>query len=191
MLSSLADVDRSLLGYVIPYRSGWLDTICPALSDLGARGFVWLVVAGILLVFPRRRAGAWRVVLVMGFTFLIVDAGLKELMWRARPFEVVPDVRVLVGRPVTSSFPSGHAASAFAGALATARVLPEARWLWWTLAAAIAYSRLYVGVHFPFDVLAGALLGSAGAWFVLGGRHPSTSHTTLGQMARDGATIRP
>jgi undecaprenyl-diphosphatase len=152
---------------------------------------LWLVVAGILFVYPRRRASAWRIVLVIGVSFLIVDAVLKELIWRARPFEIAPSVHVLVTRPVTSSFPSGHAASAFAGAVAASRALPEARWLWWALAVAIAYSRLYVGVHFPSDVLAGAVIGTACAWFVLGGRHPATLQSTLDTIARDGATVRP
>jgi undecaprenyl-diphosphatase len=190
-LGWLAAVDRQFLVWIASLRHPWLDTLLAAASDVGARGFIWLVVAGILFVFPLRRAGAWRVVLTIGFTFLLVDTILKELMWRARPFEVLPDLPVLVTRPVTSSFPSGHAASAFAGAVATARVLPEARVLFFGLACVIAFSRVYAGVHFPTDVLAGSLLGVLCAWFVVGGLHKATLQSTLPPLLCDGSTVRP
>jgi membrane-associated phospholipid phosphatase len=190
-LSWLMAVDRQLLVGIASLRHPWLDTLLAAASDVGTRGFIWLVVAGILFVFPLRRAGAWRVVLTIGFTFLLVDAIFKEFLWRARPFEVLPELPVLVTRPVTSSFPSGHAASAFAGAVATARVLPEARVLCFGLACVIAFSRLYAGVHFPTDVLAGAILGVLCAWFVVGGPSAATSQSTLPPLLRDGSAVRP
>ena len=58
--------------------------------------------------------------------------------------------------------------------MATARLLPRARWVFWALAALMAYSRIYVGVHYPTDLLGGAIVGTLCAWLVLGGRHPST-----------------
>ncbi len=60
------------------------------------------------------------------------------------------------------------------GAVSLARVWPQARWALAILGALIAYSRIYVGVHYPTDVIAGLLLGAACVWLVLGGRHPST-----------------
>jgi undecaprenyl-diphosphatase len=131
------------------------------------------------------------VVLTVGLTYLIVDAGFKELTWRARPFDVLPDIQVITTRPVTSSFPSVLAACALGGALATARVLPAARLVWFGLAALIAYSRVYTGVHFPTDVLAGAALGTLCAVFVLGGRHPATSQSGLLRLLDGGAGVRP
>lgn len=170
MPPSLAALDHALLAWLTPVRAAWLDTLMLAASDLGARGFIWLVVAAIAFVFPPRRADAWRVALTILFAFGLVDLVLKPLLWRPRPFDVLPDAYLIAARAVTSSFPSGHAASAFAGAMATSRLLPGARAVWFTLAALIAYSRIYVGVHFPIDVLAGALVGMGSAWVVLGGR---------------------
>ena len=73
------------------------------------------------------------------------------------------------------AFPSGHAALAFAGAVVLTRVLPAGRIVWWVLAAATAYSRVYLGVHYPLDVLAGAVVGAASGFAVLRlTRFPST-----------------
>jgi undecaprenyl-diphosphatase len=166
----LATLDHALHLWLARYHAPWLDSVMLTVTDLGARWFVWLVMAGIAFVFPARRADAWRLMLTIGFTYLLVDAGMKELVWRARPFEVFPDGYLIAARPTTSSFPSGHAASAFAGAVAASRLFPEARSIWFVLAALIAYSRLYIGVHFPLDVLVGAIVGILCALFVLGGR---------------------
>src|SRR5262249_52628606 len=106
-------------------------------------------------------AGAWRRPPVLLGTALavvladLVTSGLKLAIPRDRP-----DVVALVARPNTHSFPSGHAASSFACATVIGAAVPRLRpWLY-VLAALVAWSRVYVGVHFPLDVLAGALLGA-------------------------------
>ncbi len=174
MLDTIAVADHLVRAWLTTYRAPWLDDLLLSASDVGARGFVWVVAAAILFVFPPRRAGAWRLLLTVGLTYLVVDGVLKTLMWRPRPFDVLADAYLIAAKPTNSSFPSGHAASAVAGAIAASRVVPEARVVWVLLALLIAYSRIYVGVHFPLDVLAGALVGTACALFVLGGRHPAT-----------------
>lgn len=78
-----------------------------------------------------------------------------------------PTVHTLVAEPHSHSFPSGHAATSFACATVVAALVPSLRLPALVLAAAIGYSRLYVGVHYPLDVLAGALLGVATARLLL------------------------
>jgi undecaprenyl-diphosphatase len=86
---------------------------------------------------------------------------LKHAVGRDRPPAVILDPKPLMEVPTTSSFPSGHAATGFACALVLARFAPRLTVPLFVLAALIAFSRVYVGVHYPFDVLAGALLGLA------------------------------
>jgi undecaprenyl-diphosphatase len=139
-------------------------------SDIGARGSIWFVLAVVLLWFhPRRARGVWQMALAIGLAVLVADAVLKPAFQRARPFEAAVDVRVIAPRPVNHSFPSGHAATAFAGGAALARIWPGARTGLLTLACLIAFSRVYVGVHYPLDVIGGAIVGMAAAAFVIGG----------------------
>lgn len=149
-----------------------LDTLMPALSWAGNLGAVWLVLLGAIAAFGkktgRKIALAGLVALAIGFASSEV---IKEITMRPRPFAVLPDVSLLVDAPHSYAFPSGHTTSAFAAAsgaaLAARRFLgkvPIWGWGMLALAATIAYSRLYVGVHWPTDVAAGVFLGLASGW---------------------------
>ena len=162
-------MDAALFTLINAGHRPWLDDLMLLASALGRAGFIWLAIAAIAAVFPARRMAAWRMVLVLAASYLVVDVLIKPVVDRPRPYEVVAEARLIDQRPTTASFPSGHAARAFAGALAASRVFPAGQIVWWPLAAAVAISRVYVGAHWPSDVLAGALLGLAVAWFTLGG----------------------
>ena len=161
--------DTSLLTTVVQHRTPWLDGVMVFFSAIGDRGVLWLTLAAIGLLFTNRKPAAWRLVLTMLCTYLVVDVALKAAFGRPRPYEVLTGLQLLVDRPTSTSFPSTQAAMGIAGALAGTRLFPAAGWILWPLGILIGLSRIYVGVHWPSDVLAGFLAGAAIAWFVSGG----------------------
>jgi undecaprenyl-diphosphatase len=144
----------------------WIDQVMLVASAIGAKGAVWIVLGLITwAVAPAKGMKAWRLLLALGLTGLMVDVIIKPTIGRARPFVDHVEYREIGVRPDTPSFPSGHAATAAAGALAFARIWPPAAIPVWTLAVLIAISRIALGVHFPSDVLVGFLLGALIARF--------------------------
>ena len=140
-------------------RCAFLDAVLPFLSSLSNHGEIWIALALVLLLIPKtRRAGAVLAQALL-LEFICCNVILKPLIARPRPCDLNDAVRLLIPRPGDDSFPSGHSGISFAavGALFAAKSR-----LWvpaFVLALIIAFSRLYLYVHWPSDVLAGAALG--------------------------------
>lgn len=152
-------VDRSIQEWVVDHRSGLLDPLFQGLSLIGSFGIVWLLLAVAISGFSWSRPWLWTRV---GAAVLLaegISGALKLWIERDRPPVSRPVPEPLLEAPSTFSFPSGHATVAFAAATVLALAVPRLRWPLYALAALIAFSRVYVGVHYPGDVLAGALLG--------------------------------
>ena len=133
------------------------------MSRVGTLGAVWLAIALVLALVWRRPSVFVSVLFAVGAADLLT-ALIKTAVPRHRPFEhqLGPSER-------THSFPSGHTATAFAGATVLSSFAPRYRLVFYALACLIGFSRLYNGVHYPTDVLAGAVLGTATALLLLGG----------------------
>ena len=171
MLEQLLLADAAARAWLTTHHAPWLDAIMYTASVTGRAGAAWLIVGLVATRQRPRLAGQlWQLVLAIFLTLGLVDLVLKPTIARSRPFEAVQDVRVVGARPATLSFPSGHAASAFAGAFVTTMMVRRGRAALWALAVLIACSRIYIGVHYPIDVAAGALVGLAVAVLVTGGR---------------------
>ena len=131
-----------------------------ALSKVGYFGTVWIVLAAAISLVTRRNI-AFPVLLTAGsvWTADLLALAIKSGVERQRPSLTVPQADPLMGAGGWS-FPSGHAATAFAGAVSLTYLWRRGAPLFFLLAAAIAFSRVYVGVHYPGDMLAGAALGT-------------------------------
>ena len=160
LLDIIRSVDYNILLLIADkLRGGVLDPVMTMLSLMGNGGAVWITLALLLLFFRKtRRAGA-AMLLAMLVGFLVGNLWLKELVMRPRPFVTHSDLTALLDPGDPWSFPSGHALSSFAAATAFCCFHRKAGVLALVLAALIAFSRLYASVHYPTDVLAGALLG--------------------------------
>lgn len=168
-------MDAALFSAINGAHAPWLDTAMAWASWLGYFPGVWFLSAVAMLAWPRLRASAFRACLALSLSYTMASGVVKPIVGRVRPHQssIVLARTVEAAAPTSYSFPSGHAATAVAGALAGARLVPAATPALWGLATLIALSRIYVGVHYPSDVLAGALMGALCAYLVLGGRHRS------------------
>ena len=188
----LQSADASLLELLVPWHTTWLDAVMAGISAAGSGGALWIALGIFGLAAPRWRAGAWRLLLTIGLTLLINNAVLKPIIARPRPAVAAKAAdRHLPLRPSSYSFPSGHTAVSVASAIALSRLWPAARVAWWTIAALTAYSRLYLGHHYPLDLVGGAIVGILIAYWVLGGRHPATDARTLPLPLPARTIVRP
>lgn len=163
-------MDYSILAYISEkWRGGSLDTVWKLFSLLGNYGAVWIALAVLLLFFRKTRRAGLAMLIALGVGYAVGNVWLKELVMRPRPFVTHTDLTPLLDPGDRWSFPSGHALSSFAAATALFFFHKKTGLLAYLLAACIAFSRLYASVHYPTDVLAGAVLGIlcglAAAWF--------------------------
>lgn len=142
-----------------------ITKIMKAASKLGDAGFIWILLAAVLLMIPKTRKVGILVSVALLLDVLTCNVILKPLIARTRPYDVNTAVELLIRAPRDYSFPSGHTAASFAAAAA----------LWFAdkkklaipalvLAVLIAFSRMYFYVHYPTDVLGGAILGMVCGW---------------------------
>lgn len=164
----VSDTDRRMFEWVANRQSRVLDWSMPKLTHACDNGslWAWMSVALALLGGRRGRRAARAGLLSLAIVSPIVNGPLKWIVRRPRPvIDVVPEVRRIRTTPRTTSFPSGHSASAWCFATAAALEAPVLAPVLLPMAAAIAYSRVHTGAHYPGDVVAGSIVGAAlGAW---------------------------
>ena len=164
ILEHISSFDHNVLKAVnATMRSGFLDSVMPYITKLGDAGIFWIALALILLIpkKTRRTGAAMGVAMVIG---LIIGNGLlKNIIARPRPFDisntVLPRKSLLIAPPSDYSFPSGHTLASFEAATALYKEHTVYGFAAFVLAILIAFSRIYLQVHYPSDVLGGAILG--------------------------------
>lgn len=141
------------------FSSGFMDFIMPKITFLGNAGMVWIVIGLLLLLSKKHRKIGFLVLLGLLFGLIIGNGIVKNLVARPRPCWINPDFKLLISVPKDYSFPSGHTQASVIAATIITLYKKQWGWLVIPLSAVIAFSRLYLYVHFPSDVLAGAVMG--------------------------------
>lgn len=157
--------DLGILDFIQSHlRSDVLDFIMPLITKIGDGGILWICLSMILLLFRKTRKVGAAMAASLALEVLCCNVILKPLVARTRPCAVNTAVQLLVPRPSDYSFPSGHTGAAFAAASALLFGKNRLGIPALILATLIGFTRLYLYVHYPSDVLAGALLGIMLGW---------------------------
>lgn len=158
-------VDEAILMFVQEYmRADILNGFWKAVTSLADKGWFWLAASFLLLFFKKTRAVGVASLLSIAVCFFITNMVLKGWVARPRPDDVMAAIEPLIRTPRDFSFPSGHTTVSFACALVCFRMLPGKYGIpALVLAGMIGFSRLYLGVHYPSDVLGGFLVALAGS----------------------------
>ena len=162
-LQAIESWDVSVLYWIQEtLRIDVLNPVIVFLTKLGNGGFFWLALSLVLLIPKRTRKAGLVSLISMVVCYIIVNLGIKPAVARLRPYDAYPFLHPIVPPQKEYSFPSGHTVNGFACSTILVRMLPKKAWLPLViLAAVIALTRLYVGVHYPSDVIAGFLIALA------------------------------
>ena len=183
ILQSIQQLDGEILLLIQRYlRTDMLTPFMKSVTFLGNGGWFWIVLcvlliwfwilcAVVLLAVPKTRKTGYAAALSLIFGAIVTNLLLKNIVARPRPFAEIEALIPMITKPKDFSFPSGHTTASFAVALVMLRMLPKKFGIpAVVLAALVAFSRLYLGVHYPTDVLTGfviALVGSMlSVWIV-------------------------
>ena len=160
MLETIQKADNLMLDFIYHnMRFGILDIIMPFISVLGNFGFIWIVTAIVFICKRRFRIVGITVLVALLLCGLIGNLGLKPLFARSRPYDVIPEIVLLIPRPSDYSFPSGHTMSSFAAATVIFWHYKRFGFLALLFGVLMAISRLYLCVHYITDIFGGVIFG--------------------------------
>lgn len=172
-MRTITDIDFIILNFMHEKLScGFLDMLMPIVTFLGNAGLIWIAASLALIFVKRHRKTALMLLGGLACSAVVGNLILKNLVARTRPFALNPAVNLLISAPTDYSFPSGHTMSSFAAAVILYHADKRFGIPALILAFLIAFSRLYLYVHFPSDIIAGAVIGAVIGYAVckIGGR---------------------
>ena len=182
-MEALLQLDGAVLLWIQEnLRTAFFNPIVTFITHLGDHGYLWIALLLILLVIPKTRKAGLIGAGALLLTFLLNNQVIKPLVARTRPYEVIEGLTILIKKPGEFSFPSGHTANSMAVGVVLFMISQQyqklgdkklyfpktAGWIFLVLSILIGLSRLYVGVHYPTDVLGGAVVAIFDACVVFG-----------------------
>ena len=154
------NIELSILDWIQTLHTPFLDKIMVFITRLGDAGIIWIVLSIVLLLIPKTRKSGAVMVAALVVDVVLCNIVLKNLVARTRPYDVNTGVHLLVAKLHDYSFPSGHTAASFTAVVALSFAGEKRAWkAALVLACLIAFSRMYLYVHYPTDVLGGVLVG--------------------------------
>ncbi|MBP3917341.1 MULTISPECIES: phosphatase PAP2 family protein [unclassified Clostridium] len=161
MIEIFKKVDNTILRWInVKFRNKTFDKIMPIITSAGNLGIIWIVISVLLITKKDYRVLGQTILIALVITTIIGEGIIKNIVKRKRPFYGDDDKELLISRPITYSFPSGHTASSFAVATVFIKTDNAASLEIMLLACLIAFSRIYLGVHYPSDVIGGGIIGT-------------------------------
>lgn len=145
-------------------QSGFMDKFMPFITKFGDHGLFWMIVAAVLFIFPKTRKTGLGMAIAMMIGLLVCNVTLKPLVGRIRPYDLQAElgitIQLLGERMHDFSFPSGHTIASFEAAVVMLKNSKKLGIPAMILAVLITFSRLYLYVHYPTDVIASIILGT-------------------------------
>ena len=162
MLAFINNIDQTIIFFIQDTcHSAILDKIMIASTTLGDKGLIWIIIAGILTVNKKTRSIGLVTLAALILSTIMGEGILKHVIQRPRPYADFPWVQLLVDKSTAYSFPSGHTTSSFASAFVLSKYFKKYSVIFWGMAFIIAFSRIYLFMHYPTDIVGGIILGLA------------------------------
>ncbi len=159
-MAYLYNIDFTILNYIYnTFSCKLLDTLMPVITAFGNRGMLWILIALFMLAIRKYRINGIILLFALAICALLTNIILKIPIARPRPCWIY-EIPLLIPNPTDYSFPSGHTSASFTSAIIIAYSNKKCGIIAYIMALLISFSRLYLYVHFPSDVIAGAIIGT-------------------------------
>lgn len=168
LLKRVNKFDNYILCSIKKYlQNKYLNILMRIITSMGNLGLIWIVIAVMILLNNKHKLSGYMVILTLIISTIIGEGIIKNIVKRVRPCNRCNNIKLLISRPISYSFPSGHALSSFAVAGVLSMYHAKYRFIFMGLAFLIALSRIYLYVHYPTDIIAGIILGTLCSKFIL------------------------